>query len=324
MRVSVIIPVYNAEEYLSSAVVSALAQPETEEVLLIEDCSRDGSLRVCLQLADEYPKVRVFRHSPSRNYGAGASRNLGIKNSRYEYLAFLDADDFFLPGRFASASRMFEAYPEIDGVYETIGTHFENEEVKKVWLAEGRAVVTGFREQVAPELLFENQGPVGSKGYASPDAWVVKKTVFDRTGLFDEELRLHQDAAMGLKLSALCRMAIGDIDRPVAMRRVHAANRISAKRSPSRQYCDFLRMWRVLWRWGRLNLEGNRRGLLLNRYLTYASRPFTEIENELKRTSFVPACQLIYAMSRDMGLISEKLFRQKLTQCITNFKAYVG
>ena len=324
MKISVVIPVYNAEKYLRCSVESALAQPETEEVLLVEDCSRDDSLRVCRQLADEYPAVRVLRHSPPRNLGAGASRNVGIKNARCDYVAFLDADDYFLPERFAKAARLFDSTPEIDGVYETIGTHFECDETKKKWLAEGRALVTGFREQVAPECLFEAQGPVGTKGCASIDGWVVKKSVFADTGYFDEELRLHQDAAMGLKLSALCRMAIGDIARPVAMRRVHTANRISAKRSPARQYADFQHMWRVLWRWGSIRLDGDRRDLLLKRYMTSASQPFLRVESVLVRISLLPLCQLIYILSRDFSLLGEERFRQHIRRCTDNFRACLG
>ena len=100
-RVSVVTPVYNAAEFVTRAVESALAQPETGEVLLIEDNSPDNSLRVCRELAEKHEKVRVLRHPDGGNHGAGASRNLGMQNARFDYIGFVDADNFDLLNRFA-------------------------------------------------------------------------------------------------------------------------------------------------------------------------------------------------------------------------------
>jgi len=324
MKISVVVPVYNAETFLRTAVESAVTQPETGEILLIEDGSKDGSLRVCRELAEEYPLVRVLQHSPPGNRGAGASRNLGIVNARHDLIAFLDADDYYLPSRFAESFRFFSSDREVDGVLETVGTDFSNDQVRRDWLESGRPAVTGFREPVAPEQLFEAQGPVGTGGYAHINGWLIRKTAFDKTGLFDERLRLHQDSAMAVKLSALCRMVVGDVSRPVAMRRVHADNRISAKRSPARRYREFLRMWRVLWEWGGRNLDSSRRTLLLKRYLTYAAKPFTTIDSDLNRLAIVPSLQLIYALAQDGSLYGEPYFRQQFAECLDNFKACLG
>ena len=74
MRVSVIIPVYNAAAYVRQAVESVLDQPETSEVILVEDASTDKSLQVCQELTEQYDKVRLFRHPSGRNCGAGNGR----------------------------------------------------------------------------------------------------------------------------------------------------------------------------------------------------------------------------------------------------------
>ncbi|PIY03241.1 MAG: glycosyltransferase family 2 protein, partial [Bacteroidetes bacterium CG_4_10_14_3_um_filter_31_20] len=74
-------------------------QPETSEVILIEDGSPDNGLDVCTSLAKKYSKVRLYRHENGENKGASASRNLGIRKANYPYVAFLDADDFYLPNR---------------------------------------------------------------------------------------------------------------------------------------------------------------------------------------------------------------------------------
>ena len=68
MKVSVVIPVYNAENFLETAVESALSQPEVAEVLLVEDKSPDNSLTVCKRLTQKYPNVRLLQHSDGKNH----------------------------------------------------------------------------------------------------------------------------------------------------------------------------------------------------------------------------------------------------------------
>ena len=284
MRVSVIVPVYDAAAYVRQAVESAIAQPETGEVLLVEDASHDNSLQVCEQLAGECRLVRLLQHADGRNHGAGASRNLGIASARFDHVAFLDADDYFLPGRFAVASALFETDPELEGVYEAMGVEFEERESQRRWVAErGHAVLTTMTERVAPDDLFERQAPMGRGGYCTTGGWVVRRSVLARTGLFDSHLRLHQDTVMFVKLAAMGRMMPGRLDKPVAIRRVHAANRSSVPRPPSKVYRDRIRMWVALWRWGRRNLPRAREQLLVQRFLEYAGSPFRKTQSRIGR-----------------------------------------
>ena len=73
LRISVIIPVYNAAAYVAQAVDSALEQPETGEVILVEDGSQDASLEVCRMLAEENLQVRLYQHPNGGNRVAGPS-----------------------------------------------------------------------------------------------------------------------------------------------------------------------------------------------------------------------------------------------------------
>ena len=82
MEVSVIVPVYNAEEWLTEAVSSIVNQEYVHEVILAEDGSSDNSLAVCMALAENNPKVKLVRHPDGKNHGAGASRNLGVLNAQ--------------------------------------------------------------------------------------------------------------------------------------------------------------------------------------------------------------------------------------------------
>lgn len=120
-KVSVVMPVYNAVKYLTVAVESAVHLPEVHEVILIEDCSPDGALAKCRELASTYSKVKLAQHPNGENRGAGASRNLGIQLAQSKYIAFLDADDYYLPNRFHECKRIFLSDDTVDGVYGATG-----------------------------------------------------------------------------------------------------------------------------------------------------------------------------------------------------------
>lgn len=93
IKVTVIMPVYNAEEYLNESIPSVLSQTLSElELLCIDDGSTDNSLNIIKQYAKQDSRIRVFTQA---SRGAGAARNVGLKYAQGKYLAFLDADDFF-------------------------------------------------------------------------------------------------------------------------------------------------------------------------------------------------------------------------------------
>lgn len=93
---TVIIPVYNAQSCLPTALKSVLEQGiEDMEIILINDGSRDNSLAVCKKFAEEDSRIRVLDQA---NGGPGAARNTGLKEARGEYISFVDSDDALLPG----------------------------------------------------------------------------------------------------------------------------------------------------------------------------------------------------------------------------------
>lgn len=93
IKVSAIVPVYNAKMTLLRAVNSLLVQPEINEIILIEDGSTDESLELCKQLASKHDIIRIFTHPDGKNKGAPASRNLGLEKVTNSWVQFLDADD---------------------------------------------------------------------------------------------------------------------------------------------------------------------------------------------------------------------------------------
>ena len=95
-KVSIIIPVYQVENYLERAVDSALAQTlEEKEIILVDDGSMDASAQICDQYAQTYPELIQVIHK--ENEGLGMARNTGIRLATGEYIAFLDSDDAVEP-----------------------------------------------------------------------------------------------------------------------------------------------------------------------------------------------------------------------------------
>ncbi len=96
MKLSIIIPVYNAQAFLHHAVESVISDPGTDwELILVNDGSKDGSGQLCDRYAAEDSRVRVLHQE---NRGPGGARNTGLENAGGEYLFFLDSDDALNPG----------------------------------------------------------------------------------------------------------------------------------------------------------------------------------------------------------------------------------
>lgn len=95
--VSVIIPMYNSQRYIQSCLMSVLNQTFRElEVICVDDCSTDDTVKIVTELAKKDPRVRLVRHA--KNSGAASEpRNTGIRMSRGKYIAFLDSDDMYTP-----------------------------------------------------------------------------------------------------------------------------------------------------------------------------------------------------------------------------------
>ncbi|WP_421862692.1 glycosyltransferase [Motiliproteus sp.] len=110
--VSVVIPSYNSRPYIAEAIDSVrVQQVESLELVIVDDGSTDGSVDYIRQIA---PEARVISQA---NAGAAAARNHGVREARGRYIAFLDADDVWVPGKLQAQLQVLEQRPEIDLVY---------------------------------------------------------------------------------------------------------------------------------------------------------------------------------------------------------------
>jgi glycosyltransferase involved in cell wall biosynthesis len=117
--VSVIMIFLNAERFLEEAIESVFAQTYRNwELLLVDDGSTDGSTGMAWGYVKQYPnRVRYLEHDGHQNRGMSASRNLGIRQARGEYIAFLDADDVYLPEKLARQVGILNTHPSAAMVY---------------------------------------------------------------------------------------------------------------------------------------------------------------------------------------------------------------
>jgi glycosyltransferase involved in cell wall biosynthesis len=224
-KVSVVIPVYNAAQFVRKAVESVMSLPETGEVLLIDDGSKDDSLKVCHQIAEQYRHVRVFQHPDAGNKGAAASRNIGILNAGFEFISFLDADDYYLPNRFQKEQEVFAQHPDADGVYGCNQEVFESEKAKELYLQERTSILTTITEVVEPERLYRCL-LFGGYGEFHTSTITLRKRAFERAGIFNTAIRHVEDTELWIKLALTCRLYPGSINEPLTMRLVHETNSI--------------------------------------------------------------------------------------------------
>ena len=263
LNISVITPVYNAEKYLRKSVESALQFEEVKEVILIEDGSKDQSLKVCKELIQQYDRVKLFQHPNGINKGAGASRNLGIENSKQEYIAFLDADDYYLANRFDAEKKIFIENSNADGVYGALGIHFYSDKAKKILLDTNlsRNENDGDNEflftvgvNIAPNELFDRWIGIGKPlSKFSIDCLTIKaKTLKTLPYYFNVNLRLHQDTDFIIRLSYYFKLYPGIIDKEIGIRGVHEHNRITTiKKNTKKFYYNKYKLHKSLYHWAK-------------------------------------------------------------------------
>jgi glycosyltransferase involved in cell wall biosynthesis len=198
----------------------------------------------------------VFTHPSRINRGAGESRNLGIEKSTYEYIAFLDADDWYLANRFVRAREIFEHDASVDGVYDATGYFYEESQ------SFGEDLLTAINRKAHPnDLLFTLLQ--SHSGRFHTNAITLKRSILEQSGLFDGSLELHQDTHLWLRLAFVGKLVPGQLTEPVAIRRVHDENRIHHASDNSRR---LLHARTFEWFRGREGVDPRAYRILFNRY----------------------------------------------------------
>lgn len=182
--VSVVIPTYNLARFLPEAVASARAQVWPDlEIIVVDDGSTDDTPEVLERLARE-GELRCIRQE---NAGASAARNRGIHEARKSWVAFLDADDFWLAGKLEAQFEALEGKPSAAFSYTDERKRFvDGTEADHPCRAKERPLL--------PQMLAGNM-------FATP-TMLVRRDCFDTVGLFDTRLRTGEDWDMWMRLAA--------------------------------------------------------------------------------------------------------------------------
>jgi len=110
-KISVIIPVYNVEEYVGECLDSIVNQTvgiENIEVIVVNDCTPDNSLEIVRKYTEKYPSIKIVEHEV--NQGQGPARNTGLKYATADYITYVDSDDFISENAYETCLEKFEKY----------------------------------------------------------------------------------------------------------------------------------------------------------------------------------------------------------------------
>lgn len=198
LPVSVVIPTYNHGPYVEQAVRSVLAQTyPAAEVLVLDDGSTDDTAERLRAFGD---RIRYVYHE---NRGRGATRNRGIELASHDWLAFLDADDLWLPEKLARQVVAVEAHPEIDFLV-TDADQFDGDVVHEASFLANMKLMHDFprREDGALWVFTEPMFPLFvQENFVIQSSVLMHRRCFERDGLYDPELKRAQDRDMWMRLS---------------------------------------------------------------------------------------------------------------------------
>jgi glycosyltransferase involved in cell wall biosynthesis len=225
--VSVVMPAFNCARYIDEAIQSVLCQDYRNlELIVVDDGSTDGTYERAVSYGG---CVKVLQQ---RNQGAGAARNRAVLESKGDILAFLDADDVWLPGKLKAQVTHLQRNPDVGVVYgrwadwlpQTDGsfslaasyaTPFDDEGVDETW--------SGW---LYPRILLSSLIHIISA--------IIPRAVYDRVGGFDEGLRTGQDYDFWIKVTRVFR--VHKLSMMVALYRLHGSNNTKRPQAQSNAY----------------------------------------------------------------------------------------
>lgn len=187
MDISVIVPIYNVENYILECLQSVVVQTKTKDVecILVDDCGTDNSVKVAEQFISAYEGDISFAllHHPE-NKGLSAARNTGIKNARGNYLFFLDSDDMIKPYCLDELFALAEAYQAdmVQGSYESdlaSMKHFEDCQLPEF---------SDNKSFIKRTLLNYDVNPVMAQNRLVRKQLVVENNLWFKEGIIHEDL----------------------------------------------------------------------------------------------------------------------------------------
>jgi glycosyltransferase involved in cell wall biosynthesis len=197
--ISVIIPVYNSAQYLTEALLSIQAQSvAASEIILVDDGSTDDCAAL---IKNAFPAVKYYYQD---NAGTGAARNRGVETATGNFLAFLDADDFWLENKLALQMAAFRDFPDTDAVFGQVKQFYSPE------LDETTRNKICCPDEIMPGYL--------------PTTMLIKSDAFSRIGLFETNWQVGEGINWILRSRELGIKTIM-LSELIYMRRIHKTNK---------------------------------------------------------------------------------------------------
>ena len=199
-------PAYNAAKYIKETIESVLSQSYSDwELIIIDDGSTDNTLVIVKQYATSNAQIRYIYQE---NKGQSFARNRGIEEAKGKYIAFLDADDLFLPTKLEKQIKFLENNPECGVSYCKIYHFFEDNKQKLFYNSQPH-----YSGDIFEKVLAQN--------FVNPLAVVLRKEILDKYGAFKEDWRRVDEQYLWVKL-AFSGVKFCYLDNPLAYYRVHS------------------------------------------------------------------------------------------------------
>jgi hypothetical protein len=212
MQVSVIIPAYNAAAFLQETIESVLSQTFTDwELLVVDDGSTDQTPDIVQHYQKVDSRIQLIRQA---NQGVSATRNSGVANSQGDYIAFLDADDQWLPQKLSAHLAHLAAKPEV-------GVSFGRVEIFNSTRPAQYQVSSARLTHLQPEL-FLSENPT-----TTTSNWFIRRAVWDQVGGFCREMSYSEDLEWLLRVRCTTTWEIEGID-PILVRYRTSSGGLSA------------------------------------------------------------------------------------------------
>lgn len=188
-KISIIVPVYNARATISETLHSLIKQTYQDfEIIIIDDGSADDSAKILKRWVKK--DAKKFKYFWQRNQGPAAARNKGLKEAKGEFIAWIDADDLWLPKRLESMLKEFNKEPEVAFVSTDARYLYPDNKISKqtYYQINGLPLEYSFKELLKTNFIF-----------GSP---LIKKKVIEKVGFLDENLVRSEDYDYWLRILA--------------------------------------------------------------------------------------------------------------------------
>ncbi|MEM9925690.1 MAG: glycosyltransferase family 2 protein [Cyanobacteria bacterium P01_D01_bin.50] len=216
-KASVIVPLYNAEKYIGRTIKSILNQTyKNLEIIIVDDESPDNSVKVCQQFTDS--RIKIVHQ---KNRGLAGARNTGIRHAEGEYIAFMDADDIWLPEKLEKHITQLESNPDVGVSFSRSAFIDENDKPLGIYQ------ITKLEDITPLDILCRS--PIGNGS-----AGVFKKEVFEDIKFeanlygyvedyyFDDTFALSEDIECWVRIALQTKWKYAGLAEALTLYRVHS------------------------------------------------------------------------------------------------------